>query len=119
MVLCVDHIDIKASNLAEAEALFAGLGMQVIRRIPAPRNSVEMALPGEGQVVFEIKQTKNAEEKTGIAHVGFRISADTELSALEEAGVAITVKDKPIADTGRVISNIDGFDGTRWQLTRE
>ena len=119
MVLCVDHIDIKTSNLADAEAFFAGLGLKVIRRIPAPRNSIEMALPGEGQVIFEIKQTKNADEKTGIQHVGFRISGDTALASLEEAGVQFTAKDKPIADTGRVISNMAGFDGTRWQLTRE
>jgi len=51
----VDHIDLKVPDLTIALDFFAGLGFVEIRRTPA-RGSVEIALSGQGQVIFELRE---------------------------------------------------------------
>ncbi len=116
MLLRVDHVDIRVSNLDEAETFFRNLGLNVIRRLEEPRNSIEMALPGENQLVFEIKQAKEG-DKLGIAHMGFAMDDDcTEL--LNNSELTFTCKDRFVPATGRTVTNLVGFDNSNWQLTK-
>ncbi len=116
MVRKIDHIDIRVSDLAAAEAFFKTLGMEVLRRMPAPRNSLEMKLPGEGQVVFEIRLAKEGEPR-GIAHVGFEIDSADDVELLEQAGIPFSGKNRYVSASGRTVSNFTDTDGGKWQLT--
>lgn len=116
MLLRVDHVDIRVSNLEEAETFFSGLGLIVVRRLDAPRNSIEMALPGRDQVVFEIKPVKEGGQ-TGIAHIGFAMDDDCG-EILNNSALTFTCKERYVPATGRTVSNLTGFDQSVWQLTR-
>jgi methylmalonyl-CoA/ethylmalonyl-CoA epimerase len=112
-----DHIDLKVPDLEQAVAWFAGLGLAEVRRIPE-RGSVELALPGEGQVVFELREDA-ALDRMVVDHIAFRSStqtADAEtITAL--TGAAFTRTDTFIPVTGKTISDFTDPYGTRWQLS--
>lgn len=116
MIRKIDHIDIRVSDLEAAERFFATLGMEVLRRMPAPRNSLEMRLPGDNQVVFEIR-LKKENEPCGIAHVGFEIDAAEDVETLEQAGLPFSGKNRYVPASGRTVSNFTDTDGGKWQLT--
>lgn len=116
MIQRIDHIDLRVSDLDEAEKFFKTLGFETLRKMDPPRNSVEMALPGEGQVVFEIRQVKEG-QGCGIDHIGFAIDSEQAIAGLERQGVEFTGKNKLVAATGRTVSNFIGPDASKWQLT--
>lgn len=55
MLTQVDHIDMRVNDLEATVETLKKMGLQEKRRTPAPRSSVEMALPGENQVTFELR----------------------------------------------------------------
>ena len=67
MLTKLDHIDIKAADFDATVRTLLDMGLVITRRAPAPRNSVEMSLPGENQVVLEIHPAKEG-GFTGIHH---------------------------------------------------
>ena len=116
MLQRIDHIDLRVSDLDKSEEFFHKLGFKTLRKMGPPRNSMEMALPGEGQVVFEIRQVKEG-QSCGIDHIGFEVASEQEISDLEQEGVVFTGKNKFVAATGRTVSNFTGPDASKWQLT--
>ncbi len=116
MLLRIDHIDLRVSDLKAAEDFFHSLGFRTIRKMGPPRNSIETALPGEGQVVFEVRQAKEG-QSCGIDHVGFAIDSEQAVDELEEKGIVFTGKGKFVAATGRTVSNFIGPDKSKWQMT--
>lgn len=112
----VDHIDVKVPDLPAALAFFATLGLREVRRTPA-RGSVEVALPGEGQVVFELREDA-ALEAFVIDHVAFTSTDQAaDVRTLQAAGHAFSRADAYIPVTGRTISDFTDPYGMRWQLT--
>ncbi|SCL25416.1 RraA famliy [Micromonospora pallida] len=112
----VDHIDVRVPDLDAAVTFFESLGLQIRRRLPEARRSVEMALPGPGQVVFEIRQDDSV-DRTVVDHVAFRVAGTTEaITALKQRGVDFTRENHLVADTGRRVSNFLDPGQGRWQL---
>ena len=114
MLTKVDHIDLKVPNLEESVEFLKLLGLVEKRRSEA-RGSVEMQLPGEDQVVFELRQ--DDVEKTVVNHIAFKVESQDDVEALEAKGVKFKNKHKLIVDTGRTVSGIIDCSGKSWQLT--
>ena len=57
MLTQVDHIDMRVNDLEATVETLKKMGLQEKRRTPAPRSSVEMALPGENQVTITERVT--------------------------------------------------------------
>ena len=117
MLEAVDHIDFKVPDLERAVAWFAGLGLVERRRIPE-RGSVEMALPGEGQVVFELREDPSLDGFV-MDHIAFRSTTQTaDAAAVGEAtGATFTRVDTFVPVTGKTISDFTDPHGGRWQLS--
>jgi lactoylglutathione lyase len=115
MVTRVDHIDLRVADVEASVAFFKRLGFVEVRRTEPPRHSVEVALPGSDQVVFEVRPA--GEGKTGINHVAFKIEGADSLEQLKAAGITFNRESNYVPDTGRTVSNFRDSDGTSWQLT--
>ncbi len=117
MLQAVDHIDLQVPDLERAIAWFTGLGLEERRRIPE-RRSVEIALPGDGQVVFELREDPSL-DRFVIDHVAFRSTTQrVDAEAIHEAtGATFSRVDTYIPVTGKTISDFTDPYGTRWQLS--
>lgn len=115
MLIKLDHIDIKVADFEATVNTLLAMGLTITRRAPAPRNSVEMALPGENQVILEIHDAK-AGGFTGIHHIAFK-SDGSDLAALKKKGIAFKTENMLIKDTGRTVSSFCDANGLTWQLT--
>ena len=117
MLTGIDHIDLKVPNLDEAVAFLSSLGMTLIRETPAHRGSIEMALPGAGQVVFEIRQDDSVSATT-LSHVAFASTdSEADIAAFKVSGLTVTKELAFIPGSGRTISNVVDPSGLTWQLT--
>lgn len=117
MLSRVDHIDVRTPDLDGTVSFFRDLGLEEVRRTDPERGSVELALPGADQVVFEVRADDQA-TGTYIHHVAFR--ADDAPAAVEELsarGVEFSKKLSLIPHTGRTISNAHDVGGFVWQVT--
>lgn len=114
MVSRLDHIDLRVENFEETIAMLELMGLVILRRIPAPRASVEMSLPGEGQVVLELRPAEKG--KSGVHHIAFRTDGD-ELAVLKNAEFHFLTENAVIQATGRTVSTFEDRNGLLWQLT--
>ena len=113
----VDHIDLKVPDLSAAIAFLESMGLTVVRRTDPERGSVEMALPGDGQVVFELREDATLSATT-LNHVAFHTDdSTTDIAALETAGIPVPKRNAFIQHSGRTISNATDPSGVTWQLT--
>ncbi|CAG0954521.1 partial lactoylglutathione lyase, partial [Anaerolineae bacterium] len=87
-----------------------------VRRTSPPRLSVEVALPGEDQVVFEVRQAEEG-DKPGINHVAFKVENSDTLAEIKARGIQFDREANFVKDTGRTVSNMRDPHGNRWQLT--
>lgn len=116
MIRRVDHIDLRVKEFDETIAMLEKLGLAVTRSMPM-RNSVEMALPGENQVVFEIHKVQDG-AFTGIHHIAFKSEGENDdVERLKANGIVFKSEKKKIADTGRTVSSFSDGTGLTWQLT--
>lgn len=115
MLQKVDHIDLRVPDLEATVSFLKSIGLIEKRRCLTDRMSVEMQLPGEDQVVFEMRQGKT--DKTVVAHVAFKVDSLDDVDVLEENGIVFKKKKSVIVDTGRTVSNIVDYSGQTWQLT--
>lgn len=115
MLINVDHIDLRVPDLGEAEAFFVSIGMIVIRRTADSRRSIELALPGEHQVVFEVREDPSV-PSTVVDHVAFRSDGSGTVELLKRSGVNFTREHHMVADTGRTVSNFTDVAGGKWQI---
>ena len=116
MVTRVDHIDMRVADLEETVTALSRLGLQVLRRTQAPRSSVEMALPGADQVVFELRPA-GEDGRTGVHHIAFRQSGPEDVERLKAQGVSFLTEHTLIRATGRTVSSFADANGQVWQLT--
>ena len=116
MVTRVDHIDIRVADVETTVEEMGRLGFQVVRKTDRVPASYEIALPGENQVIFEVRAAKEG-EKLGVNHIAFRVDSSETIDALEEKGVVFTRKNNLVKDTGRTVSNFKDSQGFSWQLT--
>lgn len=116
MLVRLDHIDLRVTKFDETIAMFEKMGLAVTRSMPQ-RNSVEMALPGENQVVFEIHKVQDG-AFTGIHHIAFKSEGERDdVECLKAEGIDFKSEKKKIADTGRTVSSFSDSNGLTWQLT--
>lgn len=117
MVTRVDHIDIRVTDVEVMVEEMKRLGFIEIRRTTRVPQSVEIALPGENQVIFEVRAAKEG-EKLGINHVAFKIdSPEATIEELKEKGIEFTRENHLVKDTGRRVSNFKDSNKFSWQLT--
>lgn len=116
MITYVDHIDLKVSDFSGTVRLFQTLGMRILREMPE-RGSVEMALPGEHQVTFEIHRSKPGGFE-GIHHIAFKSVGKDDIPAIKEnCDVEFLTEGAVIQHTGRTVSTFKDRNGLNWQLT--
>lgn len=116
MLTRVDHIDVKVPNLPVALAFFASLGLVEVRRTPA-RGSVEVALPGQGQVIFELREDATLDAFV-IDHLAFGSTDQAaDVQMLQQAGHTFSRANTYIPVTGKTISDFTDPYGMRWQLS--
>ncbi|HAP55324.1 MAG: VOC family protein [Spirochaetia bacterium] len=115
MLLRIDHIDFKVKDMEAFVNDLLKIGMVEKRRSPAPRLSVELALPGENQVVFEVHQLKEGAGQE-IHHIAFK-SDGNDLERLKRNGFSFKTENLLIKDTGRTVSTFSDTNGFTWQLT--
>lgn len=116
MLKRVDHIDLRVADVEESVAFFKQLGFIEVRRTEPPRLSVEVALPGPDQVVFEVRSAGEG-EKPGVNHIAFRTEGPDALEELKARGLRFDREANFVKDTGRTVSNFRDSNGNRWQLT--
>lgn len=115
MLKFVDHIDMLVEDLEAEVAFLESLGLVIKRRLPEHGNAVEMQLPGEDQVIFEMRPC--GEKQPGIRHVAFRVEDGHTVAELKERGVVFRSENKFVPATGRTVSNVNDPNGNSWQLT--
>lgn len=113
----VDHIDLRVPSLEAAEEFFASLGLTVVCRRDGERGSIEMALPGDGQVFFEIREDPRIASTT-VDHIAFRTTSKA-VDSLGASGLKFTKTHHQVAGTGRTVSNVVDSAGGKWQLAEE
>ncbi len=116
MVKRVDHIDFRVMDVESLVAEMKRLGFVEVRRTNRVPQSVEIALPGENQVIFEVRAAKEG-EKLGVNHIAFKIDSNDTNDKLKEKGIVFTKENNLVKDTGRTVSNFKDSQGFSWQLT--
>ncbi|MBD3924233.1 VOC family protein [Nocardioides cavernae] len=116
MLTGVDHIDLRTPDFDGTVAYLESLGLREVRRLDPERGSVEMALPGENQVVFEVRP-EPAAEKAYVHHVAFGLEGLDDVDTLAGAGVPFTKAKHFVPATGRTVTNGVDPGGMTWQLT--
>lgn len=116
MLTRVDHIDMRVADLEVTVETLTKMGLVVLRRTEPPRSSVEMALPGEDQVTFEIRPV-GADGFEGVHHIAFRQTDPGDVEALKAKGITFKTERMVIKATGRTVSSFTDANGTTWQLT--
>ncbi|SNT48531.1 VOC family protein [Rhodococcoides kyotonense] len=114
MLVRLDHIDLRVADLGATLEFFTSLGFEVLRRMEE-RGSAEVALPGEHQVMFEIRQDDKI-EGSKIDHIAFSVDdPDAAIAKIKAAGGTFSREHHP-TPTGRTVSNFVDINGAKWQL---
>ncbi|MDF1705323.1 MAG: VOC family protein [Aeromicrobium sp.] len=117
MLSRVDHIDVRTPDFDGTVQFFRDLGLEVVRETDPERGSVELALPGPDQVVFEVR-VDPAAEKTYVHHVAFHAPDEpSAIDGLAARGISFSKTHALIQHTGRTISNAHDAGGGTWQVT--
>lgn len=117
MITRLDHIDLQVPDLPRAIAFLQVVGLHIVRRTDPARGSVEMALPGDRQVIFELREDRSLTHTT-LNHVAFSTDdSAADVARLASEGVTVTKDRVYITHSGRTISNFEDPFGTSWQLT--
>lgn len=115
MLKYVDHIDLLVKDLEAEVAFMTKLGLIIKRRLPEHGNSVEMQLPGENQVIFEMRAC--GEKSPGIRHIAFRVEHMETIEEIKKQGIIFRSENRFVDATGRTVSNVDDPNGNAWQFT--
>ena len=115
MLTYVDHIDMLVEDLEAQVEFLQKLGLVVKRRLPDHGNAVEMQLPGEKQVVFEMRAC--GDKKPCIRHIAFHVENENTVEELQANGVLFRTVNQFVPATGRTVSNVNDPNGNSWQLT--
>lgn len=94
--------------------MLESMGLIIKRRTPSPRDSVEMALPGEGQVILELRPAGDGDSR--VHHIAFKTDG-VDLEQLKGSGYPFLTENAVIKDTGRTVSTFTDPNGLYWQLT--
>ena len=117
MLTRIDHIDLKVPDLNTAVEFLHSMGLVTIRVTDPSRGSVELALPGPGQVVFELREDRSLDSTT-LNHIAFASDDPVpDVQALLDSHLPVTKAHALIQHSGRTISNVSDPSGTTWQIT--
>jgi 4-hydroxyphenylpyruvate dioxygenase-like putative hemolysin len=123
MITRIDHIDIMVHDLKSHVAFFKRLGFQVIRETTHDGESVELQLPGDNQVIIELRRARR-DHNPCINHIALTTS-DITRTQQELIASGLEMDQDGFGDirlnkaTGRLTSNLRTPDGYRIQLVDE
>ena len=115
----IDHIDFTLEDVASAVETFKKLGFSVLFERGKPGDadySAEVVLPGENQVVIELRPAIPNGGVVGLNHVSFKVSGPDTVDKMKDLGFKFEPENKFIQDSERTISNFRA-QGLKWQLT--
>ena len=117
MLTRIDHIDLKVPELTAAVEFLHSMGLVTVRVTDQSRGSVELSLPGPGQVVFELREDPSLTQTT-LNHIAFASDDPVpDVQALVDSQLPVTKAHALIKHSGRTISNVSDPSGTTWQIT--
>lgn len=122
MIRQVDHIELEVNNLEDMASMFNKMGFEEISRTSHHGGSVNVKLPGENQVIFEIHEVPR-ENNPDINHIAF-LCDDIHKTQEDLIEKGFTFEKGPnnedppylIEASGRTISCFRDTDGRRMQL---
>ncbi|MBI3978053.1 MAG: VOC family protein [Chloroflexi bacterium] len=116
MLTRIDHIDMNVRDLDAHVRFLEQLGFVVIARTAHRGRSVELKLPGEHQVVFELHEAP-PDEEPALRHIAFAVdNLDATHAALAAAGITFERALYVEPTTGRYLSNALDPSGGKLQL---
>ncbi|MBI3977174.1 MAG: VOC family protein [Chloroflexi bacterium] len=116
MLTRIDHIDVTVRDLEAHVQFYQTLGFVVAARTEHRGESVELKLPGENQVVLELREAL-PQETPGVRHIAFATD-DLQKTGEELAarGIAFEKVMHLQPTTGRYLSNAIDPSGGHLQL---
>jgi catechol 2,3-dioxygenase-like lactoylglutathione lyase family enzyme len=117
----LDHIDIVVENPQQMADFFVSIGFKLVRKLEHGGEAVELTFPGEGdQPILELTSRDQGNGKVrplGLRHIAVR-SADINktFEALTARGYAFDNPPRPIAATGRMLTNLKDPEGRSLQI---
>ena len=91
MIAGIDHIDMAVRDVDRSVELFQKMGFQVVDRNAHHAGTVEVALPGANQPIFDLHPatSDHLEGNTGVVHIAFRVNdAQETFKDLASSGIA-------------------------------
>ncbi len=118
MLKRVDHIEFAVEDVEKEAAFFAALGLEEVSRTgEAPKQTIQMKLPGEQQVVFKFFPIKEG-KKAGVDHISFELTDGAETrEGMKAQGIVFKDEGKFVAKYGHEVSNLLDPNGNKWQFT--
>jgi len=123
MITRIDHIDIMVRDVKSHVEFFKKLGFQVLRETTHDGESIEMGLPGDNQIIIELRRARRAHNPC-VNHIALTTS-DIERTQQELIASGLEFDQDGFGDiklnkaTGRLTSNLRTPDGFRIQLVDE
>jgi lactoylglutathione lyase len=118
MIRRIDHIELVVKDLDKSVGFFKELGFREIRRTSHHGTSVELAIPGEGQPVWELHRV-TGDEVIGINHIGFHVDdVNQEYQRLKDGGIELQGEPHLIESTGRILLDFRDPTGFRYHLVQ-
>jgi glyoxylase I family protein len=117
MITRIDHLEICVADIDAVAEFYKKLGFIEIRRTTHHGQAVELALPGENQVVFEF-HTGKEEEVPGLNHIAFYVdNMEESVAEFEAKGIKFITPISTAKSTGRTTCNFRDPTHQRHQLT--
>lgn len=117
----LDHIDIVVENPQQMADFLVSIGFKLVRKLEHGGEAVELAFPGEGdQPILELtsrNQGNGTIRELGLRHIAVRSSdINKTFEELTARGYSFDKPPRPIAATGRMLTNLKDPEGRSLQI---
>ena len=116
----LDHIDIVVEDLTASTRFFEMLGFTIVPRTDRPEGDMELKFPGSSGIILELKASQRMDGTVwpvGLRHMALRCAdIDAASKTLAAAGVAFDAPPKFVKNSGRMVTNALGPNGTLLQI---
>ena len=114
----IDHLAFRVSDINKSCELFKQLGFVEVRRTTHHGGALEMENPQQPGLILEFTTIRaDRNQVPGFDHAGINLDGEAALQELIAAGFPEGDKPKLVPDSGRITTNWNDFDGTKWQFT--
>ena len=117
----IDHIDIVVQDPEKMADFLISVGFKLVRKTDQGGGSVEVAFPGQGpQPILELTSADQGNGKVrplGLRHIAVRSSnIQATFNELTARGYTFDTPPRPIAATGRMLTNLKDPEGRSLQI---